>query len=77
MLHPLTLHKRCYVEDGELLLSNDGNYEKYKLLILPASSMMSVKNLRTIKKLFDSGGKIIATGELPTIAFEYGEDAVS
>jgi len=77
VLHPLTLHKRCYVEDGELLLSNDGNYEKYKLLILPASSMMSVKNLRTIKKLFDSGGKIIATGELPTIAFEYGEDAVS
>ena len=71
VLHPETLNERCYTENGILYLSNEINFEQYKVLILPAATMISVKNLRRIKKFFDEGGKIIATTELPTLAFEY------
>ena len=77
VLHPDTLNKRCFVEDNALYLSNPVNSEKYRLVILPATSVISIRSIRKLHRFFDAGGKIIATGELPSRAFEYGEDAVT
>lgn len=43
---------------------------KFKLVILPSMSIISLKALRIIKKFYDEGGKIIATDNLPTEACE-------
>ena len=74
LLHPETLLQRCYSEENILYLSNDTNFEQYRILIIPGTSMISIKNLRQIEKFYNEGGKIIATMELPSKAFEYSED---
>ena len=73
LLHPETLLERCYSEDGILYLSNDINFEQYRVLIVPGTMMISIKNMRQIEKFYNEGGKVIATMELPSIAFEYSE----
>lgn len=42
----------------------------YKVLVLPATEVISVKSMRTAAKFFDEGGKIIGTGVLPKRAAE-------
>ena len=71
VLHPETLHRSCYSENGVLHLSNNANSEQYQVLILPGCSMISLKSIRQIKKFYDGGGKIIATCQLPSRAFEF------
>jgi hypothetical protein len=36
--------------------------------------MVSLKNLRLVKRFYDEGGKVVATGTLPKLAFEYHID---
>ena len=70
-LHPDMVTERAFAEDGTLFVPNDkGTMMKYKLIVLPAMSIISVKTLRVIKKFFDEGGKVISTDNLPTTAFE-------
>lgn len=71
LLHPETLNTRCHTEDGVLYLDNKQNHEKFRIVVLPATDMISLENLRLLKRFFDGGGKILATGVLPTKAFEY------
>jgi len=73
LLHPETLTARCHTEGGVLYLDNQNNREQFRLLVLPATDMISLENLRMLKKFFDEGGKLLATGTLPTMAFEYDE----
>lgn len=74
LLHPETLLERCFSEDGILYLSNDINFEQYRVLIIPGTTMISIKNLRQIEKYFNEGGTIIATTELPSMAFEFNAE---
>jgi hypothetical protein len=70
-LHPDIVTDRAFAEDGTLFVPNDkGTMMKYKLIVLPAMSIISVKALRVIKKFFDEGGKVISTDNLPTTAYE-------
>jgi hypothetical protein len=43
----------------------------FRILILPATAMIRLDNLRTIAEFYDNGGIIIATGTLPDQAFEF------
>lgn len=74
LLHPETLLERCFSEEGILYLSNDINFEQYRVLIIPGTTMISIKNLRQIEKYFNEGGTIIATTELPSISFEFNAE---
>ncbi|MCL2517855.1 MAG: hypothetical protein FWF15_04770, partial [Oscillospiraceae bacterium] len=74
ILHPEALEERCYTNNGMLYLSNEVNFEQFKVVVIPGTAMISIKNLRLIKKFYDEGGKIIATTELPSMAFELGND---
>ncbi|MBE6690106.1 MAG: hypothetical protein E7590_02335 [Ruminococcaceae bacterium] len=71
LLHPDILNTRCHAENGVLYLDNLHNKEQFRVLVLPATYMISLQNLRTLKDFYDGGGKILATGVLPKQAFEY------
>ena len=73
VLHPTVLDTRCHTEGGTLYLDNKQNRESFRIVVLPAAEMISLSNMRLLKKFFDEGGKILATGVLPTMAFEYDE----
>ena len=75
VLHPETLEERCYTEKGILYLKNERNYEQFSILILPAADLISLQNLRKVAAFYDQGGKVIATGILPSLAFEYEKTA--
>ncbi len=74
MLHPEVLNTRCHTENGVLHLDNERNREQFRVVVLPAAEMVSVANMRILKKFYDEGGKILATGTLPTKAFERDEN---
>jgi hypothetical protein len=69
-LHPDILAERAFSEDGVLYVPGDRGVMKFRLLVLPSMTLISLKTLRVIKKYFESGGKIIATDNLPTYASE-------
>ena len=71
LLHPETVNSLCSTQDGILYLQNPFQTQKFRVLILPGADMVSLENLRLVKKFFDEGGKIVATGVLPKLAFEY------
>lgn len=71
LLHPEILDTRCYAQDGVLYLDNEKNKEAFRVVVLPATSLISLSNLRVLKKFYDGGGKLIATGLLPRAAMEY------
>ena len=41
------------------------------MLVLPAAELVSLSSMRAVKKFYDEGGKILATGVLPTKGFEF------
>ena len=71
ILHPETLEGCTRAENGHLYLDTKINHEVFSLFVLPSTAMISLASLERIKEFYDNGGKIIATGELPSMAFEY------
>ena len=74
VLHPTVMRDRCRTAGGVLYLENKKNREQFRVVVLPAAEMISLENLRLLKKFYDEGGKILATGVLPTMAFEYDKE---
>ncbi len=74
-LHPEVLSsEQITIEDKTMTLHNDMNEQKYKVIIMPGESTISVKALEKIKTFYDQGGMVIATSELPMHAAEFGQD---
>ena len=69
-IHPEAIINRSFAENGTLYLNNEKNVMRFKLIVLPSMSIVSVKALRIIKKFYNEGGKIIATDNLPLSACE-------
>ncbi len=74
-LHPEVLDERCSVKGDRIRLNNRINREEYRVLMLPGQKTIRWSNLKTVKKFFDSGGQVIATGQLPCKSAEFGHDA--
>ena len=74
LLHPDVLNTKCHTENGVLYLDNAHNNESFRVVVMPATSIISLENVRTLKKFYDEGGKLLSTGLLPTKAFEYDEN---
>lgn len=77
LLHPETLNTRCHTEGGVLYLDNQKHPERFRIMVLPATRMISLGNLRLLKRFFDEGGKLVATGLLPSMAFERDSDGAN
>lgn len=71
LLHPETMRDKCRVEGNALCLNNGHTTERFRIMILPSSIMISLANMRMLAEFYAAGGKIIATGELPQKAFEF------
>ncbi len=72
LLHPDTLSSSCEIEDNLIkLYSSDRDFCNFKMIFLPATSVIDLQSLHKLKKFYDGGGKIISTGALPSFAFEY------
>ncbi|MCX6879905.1 MAG: glycosyl hydrolase [Verrucomicrobia bacterium] len=74
-LHPEVLDQRCTVQGALLKLNNKLNHEDYQVVILPGHRTISWSNLQQLKKFYDAGGKVLATGQLPSKSAEFGHDA--
>ncbi len=73
-IHPDVLDEKCVVSGPALQLQNAVNHEEYKVIIVPACAVISWSNLRKIRQFYDNGGKVIATGLLPSKSAEFGDD---
>ena len=71
VLHPKALQEKCHTENGVLYLDNAQNDEQFRIVVMPSADMVSLESIRLLKRFFDGGGKLLATGTLPTRAFEY------
>ncbi|MBQ3065543.1 MAG: hypothetical protein IJC98_04845 [Clostridia bacterium] len=71
VLHPDILLKNGRTENGILYLDNHLNPEQYRILVLPAMTITSIRILRFLRDFYDCGGKILATSKLP---FKLTED---
>lgn len=67
VIHP-SLMKKCRAENGRLLLPGE-NGSGFSVLVIPSTELISLDNLRMAAEFFDGGGKILATGVLPRLAF--------
>ena len=74
-LHPSVLDEKCEVIGNTLHLSNDINYEDYKVVILPSMGTIALSNLQKIKEFYDAGGVVISVGTLPSRATVQKDDA--
>lgn len=73
-LHPSVLNESCTVAGQTLKLANPVNYENFKVMIIPGHKTINWDNLKKIKAFYDQGGKVIATGTLPSKSAEFGHD---
>jgi len=74
-IHPDVLDEKCTIEGDELILQNKVHPGRFKVLILPGHQTIRWSNLQKIKAFWDAGGKVIATGRLPSKSAEFGHDA--
>ena len=65
---------KVIAEGAELVLDNKINRQRYQVLIMPGGDVLSAATLKSIKSWYDGGGKVIATGSLPTASAEIGMD---
>ncbi len=71
LLHPEMIKSKCNVASGKIKLHGGGTGRDFSILILPSSMMASLDIVRFAKEFFVSGGKIIATGLLPSGTSEH------
>ncbi|MBR6726056.1 MAG: hypothetical protein IKL81_03620 [Clostridia bacterium] len=74
VLHPEVFNEKCRAEKGILYLDNAYNAEEYSVLIVPGTLLTDLASLKKIKEFFLSGGKVIATSKLPSMALEFNPD---
>lgn len=73
-LHPEVLDEKCSISDRTLHLHNKINTEDFKVIIVPSCKTISISNLQKISEFYRSGGTVIFTTRLPSIAAEWGLD---
>ena len=71
LLHPDVIARSARPEKDSLRLEGMSDEGGFKVVILPAGRVASLACMRVLRDFFDAGGRIIATGVLPTRAFEF------
>ncbi len=73
-IHPEVLDDNCTLDGNELVLPNRIHHGRFKVFVLPGHKTILWSNLKKIKKFYDGGGRVIATGTLPFKSAEFGHD---
>lgn len=74
-LHPSVVRERCCVAGPSLVLANRTNREEYRVLMLPGGPVISWPVLAKALRFYRSGGRVVATTQLPRHSTEFGHDA--
>jgi hypothetical protein len=74
-LHPEIIDERCRIDGTEFLLDNSNNWERYRVILLPACRTIRLSNLNKINTFLQNGGIVIATSFLPEKSAEFGMDS--
>ena len=72
--HDNLVTEQYSVKKGTLTLHAQITGQQYRLIILPSMQVISLPALKKIYDYYQSGGKIIATGEIPAKSAEFGKD---
>jgi hypothetical protein len=74
-VHPeFFLEDKYQIENGTVKLNNTENFQEYKVMFLTGCKTISVKTLEKLKAIYESGGTIISTTQLPYKSSEMGKD---
>ena len=74
-IHPeLFLDEKYSIEQAQVTLNNEENYQTYHTIILTGSNIISERTLQKLKLYYDAGGTIIATTQLPFKSTKIGGD---
>jgi hypothetical protein len=71
LLHPDVIARSARPEGDRLRLAGISDEGGFRVVVLPAQRVASLACMRVLRDYFDAGGRIIATGVLPTRAFEF------
>lgn len=71
LLHPDVIARSARPEGDHLRLAGVSDEGGFRVVVLPAQRVASLACMRVLRDYFDDGGRIIATGVLPTRAFEF------
>ncbi len=71
LLHPDVVARSARAEADRLRFDGMSDEGGFRIVVLPAQRVASLACMRVLRDYFDAGGRIIATGELPTKAFEF------
>ncbi len=71
LLHPDVIARSAKPDKDRLRLADMNDSGGFRVVVLPAQRVTSLACMRVLRDYFDAGGRIIATGVLPTKAFEY------
>jgi hypothetical protein len=74
-LHPETLDERCRLDGDSMIMRNQMHPARFQMLMIPGHRTIRWRDLRKIQTWFVQGGRVIATGMLPTKSAEFGHDA--
>lgn len=74
-VHPeFFLDTKYVIDEGQVHLNNQENFQSYHTMILTGSNIISYKTLQKLEAFYNSGGTIIATSQLPFKSAEIGKD---
>ena len=71
LLHPDVIVRSARGEKSMLRLEGMSDEGGFRVVVLPSRKFATVGCMRVLKEYFDAGGRIIATGQLPSRAFEF------
>lgn len=74
-LHPETLEERCRIDGDSMVMENKMHPARFQVMIVPGHRTIRWRDLEKIQRWFAQGGRVIATGMLPTKSAEFGHDA--
>ncbi|WPL49559.1 glycosyl hydrolase [Sphingobacterium bambusae] len=73
-LHPEVLDAQCKVKDGQLSLHNKRQHNNFKVIVVPASRSLSLRNIEKIDAFAAAGGTVLFTTQLPAQATRREDD---
>ena len=73
-LHPDVLDERCVIEGDKLVLPNRIHPGRFTVMVLPGHQTIRWSSLQKIQAFCAAGGRVIATGQLPSKSAEFGHD---
>lgn len=71
LLHPDVVARSARAENGMLRLDGLSDEGGFRVVVFPAQKFCSLGCMRVLRDYFDKGGKIVATGELPSRSLEF------